>query len=60
MKHVYVPRTTTRASTAFTPRPAAFFAFLFLLFIRFLPAISIAEMKELVRESAGRSEGGPR
>jgi molybdopterin-containing oxidoreductase family membrane subunit len=38
----------------------AFFAFLFLLFIRFLPAISIAEMKELVRESAGRGEGGPR
>jgi len=30
----------------------AFFAFLFLLFIRFLPAISIAEMRELVRESA--------
>ncbi|MGZ5120045.1 MAG: NrfD/PsrC family molybdoenzyme membrane anchor subunit, partial [Burkholderiales bacterium] len=34
----------------------AFFAFLFLLFIRFLPAISIAEMKELVKESAERPD----
>ena len=30
----------------------AFFVWLFLLFIRFLPAISIAEMRELVHESA--------
>ncbi|MFP3559383.1 hydrogenase, partial [Paraburkholderia sp. SIMBA_049] len=30
----------------------AFFAWLFLLFIRFLPVISIAEMRELVHESA--------
>jgi molybdopterin-containing oxidoreductase family membrane subunit len=28
----------------------AFFAFLFLLFVRLLPAISIFEMRELVRE----------
>jgi Ni/Fe-hydrogenase subunit HybB-like protein len=34
----------------------AFFAFLFLLFIRFLPAISMAEMKELVKESTGDRE----
>jgi molybdopterin-containing oxidoreductase family membrane subunit len=34
----------------------AFFAFLFLLFIRLLPAISIAEMRELARDSA--REGG--
>ena len=27
-----------------------FFVFLFLLFVRFLPAISIFEMRELVRE----------
>ena len=30
----------------------ALFVWLFLLFVRFLPAISIAEMRELVRESA--------
>ncbi len=30
----------------------AFFVWLFLLFLRFLPAISIAEMRELVHESA--------
>jgi Ni/Fe-hydrogenase subunit HybB-like protein len=30
----------------------AMFVWLFLLFVRFLPAISIAEMRELVRESA--------
>jgi molybdopterin-containing oxidoreductase family membrane subunit len=30
----------------------AFFAWLFLLFIRFLPVISIAEMRELIHESA--------
>ncbi|MFP3643927.1 NrfD/PsrC family molybdoenzyme membrane anchor subunit [Paraburkholderia sp. SIMBA_054] len=30
----------------------AFFAWLFLLFVRFLPVISIAEMRELVHESA--------
>jgi hypothetical protein len=29
-----------------------FFAFLFLLFVRFLPALSIFEMRELARESA--------
>ena len=29
-----------------------FFVFLFLLFVRFLPAISISEMRLLVRESA--------
>ncbi|HEX2831242.1 MAG TPA: NrfD/PsrC family molybdoenzyme membrane anchor subunit [Burkholderiales bacterium] len=34
----------------------AFFAFLFLLFIRWLPAISIAEMKALVKESADKPE----
>ncbi len=28
------------------------FVWLFLLFVRFLPLISIAEMRELVRESA--------
>jgi Ni/Fe-hydrogenase subunit HybB-like protein len=31
----------------------ALFVWLFLLFVRFLPAISMAEMRELVRESAG-------
>jgi molybdopterin-containing oxidoreductase family membrane subunit len=31
-----------------------FFAWLFLTFVRLLPAISIAEMRELVRESTGR------
>jgi molybdopterin-containing oxidoreductase family membrane subunit len=36
----------------------AFFAFLFLLFVRLLPAISIAEMRELVRESAEAKEAG--
>jgi Ni/Fe-hydrogenase subunit HybB-like protein len=35
----------------------AFFAFLFLLFVRLLPAISIAEMRELVRESNEAKEG---
>jgi molybdopterin-containing oxidoreductase family membrane subunit len=30
----------------------ALFVWLFLLFVRFLPLISIAEMRELVRESA--------
>jgi molybdopterin-containing oxidoreductase family membrane subunit len=30
----------------------ALFVWLFLLFVRFLPSISIAEMRELVRESA--------
>jgi molybdopterin-containing oxidoreductase family membrane subunit len=30
----------------------ALFVWLFLLFVRFLPAISIAEMRELVTESA--------
>jgi molybdopterin-containing oxidoreductase family membrane subunit len=30
----------------------ALFVWLFLLFVRFLPVISIAEMRELVRESA--------
>ncbi|HEY8100693.1 MAG TPA: NrfD/PsrC family molybdoenzyme membrane anchor subunit [Burkholderiaceae bacterium] len=35
----------------------AMFVWLFLLFVRFLPAISIAEMRELVRESA--EEGKP-
>jgi molybdopterin-containing oxidoreductase family membrane subunit len=30
----------------------AFFVWLFLLFIRFLPVISISEMRELVHESA--------
>jgi molybdopterin-containing oxidoreductase family membrane subunit len=29
----------------------AFFAFLFLLFVRLLPAVSISEMRELVKES---------
>jgi molybdopterin-containing oxidoreductase family membrane subunit len=32
----------------------AFFLFLFLLFVRFLPAISIFEMRELVREEKAR------
>jgi Ni/Fe-hydrogenase subunit HybB-like protein len=32
------------------------FAWLFLLFIRFLPVISISEMSELVRETAGERE----
>ena len=31
-----------------------FFFFLFLCFLRVLPAISIAEMRELVRESTGK------
>jgi molybdopterin-containing oxidoreductase family membrane subunit len=35
------------------------FVFLFLLFLRFLPAISMAEMRELVRESA-KEGGAPR
>jgi molybdopterin-containing oxidoreductase family membrane subunit len=35
----------------------AMFVWLFLMFVRFLPAISIAEMRELVRESA--EEGKP-
>jgi molybdopterin-containing oxidoreductase family membrane subunit len=30
----------------------AFFVWLFLLFVRFLPLISMAEMRELVRDSA--------
>jgi hypothetical protein len=30
------------------------FVWLFLTFVRLLPAISIAEMRELVRESAGK------
>ncbi|NTV11200.1 MAG: polysulfide reductase NrfD, partial [Zoogloea sp.] len=33
----------------------AFFVWLFLLFLRFLPAISISEMRHLVRESAGEA-----
>jgi molybdopterin-containing oxidoreductase family membrane subunit len=33
----------------------AFFVWLFLLFIRFLPAISIAEMRELVHDSAEKT-----
>jgi molybdopterin-containing oxidoreductase family membrane subunit len=32
-----------------------FFAFLFLLFVRFLPAISIFEMRRLIREEGVRS-----
>ena len=35
----------------------AFFVLLFLLFLRFLPAISMAEMRELVHESAEESAG---
>jgi molybdopterin-containing oxidoreductase family membrane subunit len=35
----------------------AFFAFLFLLFVRLLPSISIAEMRKLVRESAEYERG---
>jgi len=35
----------------------ALFAFLFLLFVRLLPAISIAEMRELVRESDDEKGG---
>ena len=35
----------------------AMFVWLFLLFVRFLPAISIAEMRKLVKESAEESGG---
>ena len=34
-----------------------FFAFLFLLFVRFLPAISIYEMRELAKQSAASRSG---
>jgi molybdopterin-containing oxidoreductase family membrane subunit len=35
----------------------ALFVWLFLLFVRFLPLISIAEMRELVKESAEGERG---
>ena len=50
---LYVP---TRWDWLFLAGSICTFAWLFLVFLRLLPAISIAEMRGLVRESAGPAE----